>query len=321
MTAPAYHLRHNKAADRFALMEAIRRLARLSGNDLRKYTYYGFGGPYLEDFRLLYELYPEIRMVSIEQDKTVWGRQKFHSPCSSLEFADEDMSSFITGYNPGNAKSIFWLDYMGLEYGCFTDFQSLLGAVAYGSMIKVTLRSMPSDFRIPGNSKLNDLGEQFPETFRRFMPNGFAGLPNIAKDFAVLLQRMIQIAAQKALSAVTEGGKFIPVSSFYYHDGTWMFTLTGVVCGEDEVSELEKTFNDWKLANLKWGPPTLIKVPVLSTKERLRLQPWLPAQASAKTLHKKLGHLIDTSCEKTEKALERYADFHRYTPYFLRGVP
>ena len=72
MTISAYSMRPNKAADRFALMEAIRRLGGLSNNGLREYTYYGLGGSYLEDFRLLYELYPEIGMVSIEDNEEVF---------------------------------------------------------------------------------------------------------------------------------------------------------------------------------------------------------------------------------------------------------
>ena len=65
MKQPPYHLRPNKAVDRLALVEAIKRLGRMG--DLSEYTYYGLGGPYLEDFRLLYELCPEIKMVSIEE--------------------------------------------------------------------------------------------------------------------------------------------------------------------------------------------------------------------------------------------------------------
>ncbi len=57
MTPPAYHLRTNKAIDRFTFIEAIRRMA--SPKELSECTYYGFGGPYLEDFRLLHESFPD----------------------------------------------------------------------------------------------------------------------------------------------------------------------------------------------------------------------------------------------------------------------
>ena len=107
MTVPAYLLRPNKAADRFALMEAIRRLSRLDPKGLEGYTYYGLGGPHLEDFRLLYELYPEISMVSIESAKRNLKRQKFHLPCSSVCLEGVDVSTFISSYKRSSGKSIF----------------------------------------------------------------------------------------------------------------------------------------------------------------------------------------------------------------------
>ena len=322
MTVPAYHLRPNKAIDRFALMEAIRRLARLGGKGLGRYTYYGLGGPYLEDFRLLYELYPKIRMVSIEEDKETLKRQEFHRPCSSLQLEPKNLSSFITSYNPGNAKSIFWLDYTRLERDCFDDFQHILGGMAPGSMIKVTLPSDPDKlFLAPDKRRSPELIDEFHEKFVDFMPNTSANLPRDPKCFADLMQDMTQIAAQQALPTTYKGRKFIPVSSFRYSDGTQMFTLTGVVCRENMEGKLKKVFKDWEHANLTWKPPKLIDMPILSTKERLLFQSVLPAKKSGRTLRKILGYRIDNKPGRTEEALKQYATFHRYAPYFLKGIP
>ena len=320
MTAPAYHLRPNKAADRLALMEAIGRLARLGSEGLEKYTYHGFGGPYLEEFRLLYERYPEISMVSIEEDPETFNRQKFHRTCSSLKLINEDLSSYIDSHNVGETKSIFWLDYTGLEYDYFTDFQNLLRAVAYDSMIKVTLRAEPSDF-LASKEVLTERGKEFSTEFGSLLPSTSTSPPWRPKDFASLLQTMIRISAQQILHTENEDVKFVPVSSFHYSDGSWMFTITGIVCRNSEVDRLCSAFADWEFANLTWEPPQRINVPVLSTKERLRLQPLLPDETPGKTLHKELGYTIDGDCTKTEKALEQYAAFHRYSPYFLRGMP
>ena len=101
MSSPAYHLRPNKAADRFALMEAIRRLPRLGDGGLEEYTYFGLGGPYLEDFRLLYEFCPDMGMVSIESEEEVYKRQKFHRPFRTLKLIQDEVSSYIDRYDPG----------------------------------------------------------------------------------------------------------------------------------------------------------------------------------------------------------------------------
>ena len=323
MTSPAYHLRPNKAADRFALIEAIRRLARLGDGGLGAYTYYGMGGPYLEDFRLLYEFCPEIGMVSIEEEEETFKRQEFHRPCSSLQLINDTMSSFVARYDPGDSQSIFWLDYTGLDYSCFEDFQSLLGVVVEDSMVKVTLRADPGDywtFRPPRLKKRK--AEEFRAKFQGVMRNPSAIPPRSPTHLAALLQEMLQIASQQVLPSGNGIRSFVPVSSFYYSDRTWMFTLTGVVCQDDKKGELEQAFADWEFANLTWNRPKRIDVPVLSTKERLHLQHLLPSGATpGKTLRESLGYLIHESVKETEAALEQYAAFHRYSPYVLRGVP
>ncbi|OGN90082.1 MAG: hypothetical protein A2Z74_00235 [Chloroflexi bacterium RBG_13_46_9] len=311
MKHPPYHLRINKAVDRFALIEAIRRLEKL-GN-LNEYNYYGLGGPYLEEFRLLYEFYPEIDMFSIEQDEETYKRQKFHLPCGTLHLENMDVKSFLARYDSGGKKSIVWLDYTGLEYSDFEDFMLLLTRVAEKSMVKITLRAEPRDYF--------NKGEEFRKKFSAIMPRPSEDPPPMVHDFAYLLQEMLQISSQKALPADVPI-KFQPVSSFYYSDGTNMYTLTGVIWPRREKTAVKQVFKGWKFANLTWSEPRLIDIPTLSTKERLCLEGFLPCLKSpGKTLRKALGYLIDEDVPITEAKLKQYADFHRYSPYFLRGIP
>ncbi len=325
MRHPAYHLRPNKTADRFAFIEAIKRLERLSKGGLGDYTYHGFGGPYLEDFRLLYEFCPDIGMVSIEHEEETYKRQKFHLPCRTLKLVKGDAKSYIAHYDPGNMKSVFWLDYTGLEYDYFEDFKALLGTVVENSMVKITLRCEPKDYKdyqASQDKNKRQKAEEFRAKFAAVMANPSADPPMSKLDFARLLQEMLQVAAEQALPPTATNLIFAPVSSFYYSDGTGIVTLTGIVCQSANKSELELAFDDWKFSNLTWGDPKLIDVPVLSTKERLHLQRLLPSSATTgKTLREKLGYLIDNNIPKTEAALQQYADFHRYSPYVLRGVP
>lgn len=77
------------------------------------------------------------------------------------------------------------------------------------------------------------------------------------------------------------------------------------------------------MANFDWKEPRRIDLPVLSTRERLHLQHLLPVSEKAgKVLREALGYLIEGNDRKaTEKKLKQYADFHRYSPYFIRGIP
>ena len=76
MRHPPYHLRVNKAIDRFLLVQIIDILKRYC--EISDYTYYGFGGPFLEDCRLIHNRCPEIKIVSIEKNEHTFKRQEFH---------------------------------------------------------------------------------------------------------------------------------------------------------------------------------------------------------------------------------------------------
>jgi hypothetical protein len=319
MKHPPYHLRLNKAVDRLLLVDAIRRMDRLER--LSEFTYYGLGGPYLDDFRLIYELFPEIKMVSIEKNEDTYKRQEFHLPCGTLRLERAQFKSFLARYEPNDEKSIFWLDYPGLGYGNLEDLMALLGKVSENSMVKITLRAEPRDFLDKHNETPGSGAESFRRQFGAVMPDSAATPPLGFRDFVCLLQDMVQVAAQKALPSAVPL-MFQPVSSFYYSDVTGMFTLTGVVCRRDAAAEIRKVFQDLHFRNLTWAKPTLINVPVLSTQERLHLQKFLPCPSSAgRTLREALGYLIDKDRESTEAKLKQYADFHRYYPYFMRAVP
>ena len=324
MSAPPYHLRPNKAADRFAFLEAINRLGRLPTGGLSEYRYYGFGGPYLEDFKLLYEFCSEINMTSFEIDEEVYKRQKFHLPCRKLRLEHDDISDFIQRYDPRDSKSIFWLDYTKLRYEYFLDFITLLGTVNEYSMIKISLRAHTRDFWnfSSSPSPRRHRIENFRERFTDFLLEPEAPPPNLSSELACLVQEMVQIASEHALPPAATNMIFVPVSSFFYSDSSGMFTLTGVICNRDNVNVVYDAYRDWEFANLNWKPPLQISLPVLSTQERLHLQRLLPSKTNiGKRLRKRLGYLIEDDVEETEDALAQYASFHRYSPYFIRATP
>jgi hypothetical protein len=105
MTPPAYHLRTNKAIDRLMFIDALRRMVQPAA--FSKYTYFGFGGPYLEDFRLLHESFPELKMISIEQLAQIYKRQAFHRPSSHIKLRCTDLSSFL-GFLDIFSGSVAW---------------------------------------------------------------------------------------------------------------------------------------------------------------------------------------------------------------------
>ena len=59
-----YHLRQNKAIDRSLFIDLLARLNRC--RDISDYTYIGFGGPFLEDFKSVHSFTGISKMISIE---------------------------------------------------------------------------------------------------------------------------------------------------------------------------------------------------------------------------------------------------------------
>ena len=270
----------------------------------------------------MYEYFPEMRFISIEADADTIKRQKFHKPCKKVVLTHTDMKSFINQYEPRDKKSIFWLDYTGLELSHFEEFKSLLEKIATGSMIKITVSADVRDYAKGNEQEKQKFADEFRAKFRKLLPNPVAPIPWKKDEFAYLVQHMLKIAAEQSLPAASSPVVFQPVSSFYYSDGTCMLTLTGIVWNRDDVKSIFTAYRHWEFVNTTWSMPCLIEIPVLTNKERLKLQPLLPcAHQKGQTLLTKLGYLVDNNNSNSSIALEQYALFHRYSPYFMQGFP
>ena len=312
LTQPAYRLRPNKAVERFLFVEAVQRMAQLK--DLSEYTYYGFGGAFLEDFRILHDFFAELGFVSIEEKEETIKRQRFHLAFRNIRLRHMPFHSFLRRYTSGGEKSIFWLDYTRFSWRDIRNFMSLLQNVEPWSMVKITVRAQPRDFDSPG--KLH-------RVFAKILPAGVDNPPKSPSAFAAVILQMLQIAIQQAVANYPDR-VFQPVSSFFYNDATPMLTLTGIVCPPDDVGEILGTFDTWDYANLNWAAPTGISVPALSTKERLKLQSVLPCDDSAGILLQlTLGYMLGDGGAKdtTKQQLQQYAAFQRYFPYYVSATP
>ena len=305
MKHPPYHLRENKAIDRFLLVEILEILKRHC--DISDYTYYGFGGPFLEDCRIIHDRCPEIQIISIEKNVETFKRQKFHRFSKNLDLRNEDFASFLAHFS-SSGREVVWLDYTDLKFGHFDEFMSLLGKVSENSVVKITIRAEPD----------NKNWEGFQQEYGQILP------PSIQQTdierplpFVKLLQEMLKIAAQQALPPSGES-IFQILNSSHYSDQTQMLSVTGIVCNKNEVSEIQQWFKGWEFRNLKWAPPHKIDVPVLSIKERLHLEKSLPTtKKTGLSLSRALGYKIDTGKEHIEK-LKQYEEFYQYYPYFAR---
>lgn len=328
MASPAYHLRPNKSVDRLLFLECIGIYRHLNG--VLDPTYYGFGGPYLEDFRLIYEAFPRMRMVSIEEDLDVFARQKFNRPCGDdrLVLENKSFSAFLATANFGSKASIFWLDYTGFRYQCFDDLMNLLPVAPPYSMIKLTVSCSPGKYiskskdREQREAESAQLVEAFRQEFEAVLPNPAASPPSDGKGFAGLIVSMVKVAAERAFSGTDM--IFQPIASFRYADGVPLLTFTGITVPKRKRSSIIRCFKDWEFLNSDWtAAPKEIDLPSLTTKERLHVQHMLPLSRdpAGDFLNTALGHFVGESLDDSKEKLGQYAEYHRHFPYFMKAVP
>lgn len=329
--AIAYHLRENKAIERNLFIEVLARVARVT--NISEYTYVGFGGPYLEDFKALHSALRITKMISIESDGNVYKRQAFNRPADFIQLEEASSGKFLRSHEfvDGN---IVWLDYTAPKdlYTQLSEFKILIGKLGRLDVAKITLNANPS--ALGGNAqgialhtqRCGILKERLGDHCKFSLSNDDV-LPKLYPG--TLLKAVHSCLGE--LAARTTGEYFQPLASFVYKDGGHqMLTVTGVVLDanndEDKADFLLKSRIDhWPFRNLHWTQPLEISVPALSAKERIALDAALPAADEndvGEFLSNKLGYYpSDTeNISSTKLLLANYAKFYRAYPLFSRVI-
>lgn len=329
--AIAYHLRENKAIERNLFIEVLARVARVV--NVSDYTYVGFGGPFLEDFKALHSALRICKMISIESDKNVCTRQAFNKPAAFIEIKNMASGEFLRTHEfvDGN---IVWLDYEAPKdlYVQLSEFRSLVGKLGRYDVAKITLNANPS--ALGGQRRGVGLHEErCQELAKRLGDHCKFELDDadvLPKNYSMTLLRAIRSCLGN-LAARASGEYFQPLSAFVYKDsGHQMLTVTGVILNaKDDLEKAhflkESRFDHWPFCNLHWSPPIEISVPPLSAKERLALDNALPVANEVDAgdyLTNQLGYCPSDQKNilTTKSLLANYAKFYRAYPLFSRVV-
>jgi len=347
---PPYHLKTNKAIDRFLLLELLKNIS-----DYSQYEYIGFGGPYLEDFKLFQHYYPEISLTSIEKDKDIYKRQRFHKISSKIKLIRRDVDCFFEKIYSARKRAIVWLDYTDLSEENFTNFQNVLQKVPLGSIVKFTTKAELPDktFYDFGDELLDSVRQssrenQWPEGIlsqvellvkdslvtRRAevkIRKALNGLVDSELDFASmdkegfckLLVSAINTAAQKALCGYSHK-HFQILHTCYYTDMTLMLSATGICFDPEQRDEWLAPFQNYKfLFDETKNDIQKIDVPILSIKERLLLEEYLPCKYKksediGRFLASILSYPLGKSKTRNQTQLALYNDLRNYYPVFLK---
>jgi hypothetical protein len=327
-----YHLRENKAIERSLFIEVLARVGR--STNISEYTYVGFGGPFLEDFKALHSALRIKKMISIESDPNVCKRQEFNKPATFIDLQNKTSGDFIDSHEFSD-NTVVWLDYTAPKelYLQLSEFRSLIAKLGKFDVAKLTLNANPAglggDTVYPSNLQA-ERREILAGRLGDYCKFDMTDDDLFAKNYPSTLLKAVH-SCLGDLASRTSGEYFQILSAFVYKDsGHQMLTVTGILLNAkndaDKSDFLEKSrLTHWPFRNLEWTRPIEISVPALSAKERMALDAALPVSSTTNAgeyLTVQLGYCPSEQSEvlTTKLLLDNYAKFYRAFPMFSRVI-
>lgn len=327
MKHPAYNLRPNKAVDRSLLVERLRELEGVGLLNSRKSSYYGFGGPFLDDLRLLCEAFPFMSFHSLEGNKQTFLRQEFHKFSPFLRLYPHKVDDFLAVENMADSDHlIWWLDFTGFCANDLRDVTSIANNLSPGDFLRVTANAhVDHDFdeliKIFGTERCREVASKLQKDFQMTYEDYLDDECSVAaiwdgQAYPDLCVRMIMNALKERDNS--NATRAWNLGSRIYRDGVQMVTC------EFYFTKRNQDFEPAALSYLKSQEDKAqatesINVPNLSIKERLHLEGSLPVEPDfISELSQKLGYKIEKQKARHESSMKQYAKYHKHYPMLGR---
>jgi hypothetical protein len=253
-----YHLRPNKAVDRQLFVELLSKVNRFK--PIRQYTYVGFGGSFLEDFKLIHTYFGNNKMISIEESLNVLKRQRFNLPLRCITRRHEKSGDFIASY-PVKGPAMIWLDYANPRElrVQIEEYEALISKLQLHDIVKITLNASPDTLRghdsIDENEKRETKDVRNAKRLKKltvrlgdYLPQDTDATMMTVDELPHVYCRVLEFAANKALQG-RSSEMVQPLSAFVYADSTHqMLTLTGIIIEKKEVGQFFRENRDQALA-------------------------------------------------------------------------
>lgn len=319
-----YHLRHNKSIDREVFLESLNILSKKI--NIQDYTYIGFGGPMLEDFRVMHNRAALVEMISLEEQESTHIRQKYNLPYNCIDCKLQSAHDFILEYD-FSKPSITWLDYASPKkiQQDLDDIQLLSTKISSFDILKVTFPINPSSYyqRKVGES-LEEFRNGFISALKSLLGKKYLNF-NLSIADSDLSERKIKglllsiitnafkSALERGLSGRKDTMQFNPLSLNQYNDGTHtMLTISGFFASESDYQQVSETCNlsNWQFYSSSWEDVQEIAIPTLTIKEKLNLDSKLPDQEAYQAAANEF------SLNTNER--DNYFKYYRLYPNFQR---
>ncbi|WP_049848403.1 O-methyltransferase [Trabulsiella odontotermitis] len=323
-----YHLRHNKAVERNLFIDLLNKVNNCL--NISDYIYVGFGGQFLEDFKIMHSALKIKKMISLEKTENTHDRQKFNMPVACVDIGEKPQTSgeFLTNYNfKKRTRHVVWLDYTEPSElnEQLNEVQLLCSKLNPYDIIKVTLNAHAETLG-KDNTRPNSVdpreyrAERLTEILDAFSPYPLMREHAGSKIYPTTLLHALKKAMVMGVSNKPEV-IIQPLSSFFYADGQGMLTATAVIL-ESKENIIDKFFKKsrlvhWPFLDKEWIKPRDISVPVMSIKERLLIESKLP-NGTPEEITKALGFNLAEDESQTHSQLKTFIEYQRAIPWFSK---
>lgn len=269
MAAINYQLRPSKAVQRHMIVDMCRRLTAMAR--LEDYQYVGFGALEFVDFQLVHRALNISDMISIEAEEKLIDRFLFNRPFKTIQVISGRSSDVLPDLS-WDRLSIVWLDYTGrLNDEVINDVSLLCGKLQPGSVLFVTLNARPETQIDKRRKTLAELvgEERIPANVT---DESLANWGLAQTQHTILTDLIIKALRDRQVSA-----EWRQVVDIHYADGAKMQTLGGIVVGPGiNVGFDNCRFGELDFVRYAGQEPYLVRVPILTPKERRALEEQLP---------------------------------------------
>ncbi|MDF3300716.1 O-methyltransferase [Streptomyces tropicalis] len=264
-----YQIRPSKAVQRHMIVDVCRRLTAMA--PLEEYQYVGFGALEFIDFHLIHRSLNISSMISIESDSNSIDRYLFNRPFKTIEVRP-GRSSIVLPDLSWNRLSIVWLDYtQRLNDEVINDVALLCGKLQPGSVLFVTLNAHPE-------GRINQRREALAANV------GEERIPANVTDESLAVWGLAQTQHTILTDVIIKGlrdreisAEWRQVVNINYADGAKMQTFGGIVIGPGSSVAFDSCrFQELDFVRLLGQDPYLVRVPILTAKERRALEEQLP---------------------------------------------
>jgi hypothetical protein len=316
-----YQLRPSKFVDRQIFVELLSRLVQTRGPE--NYIYVSMGGRHLVDHYAVYRELGIKAQFSFDSDKNAVARQIFNRPTDATICGAMHSSALpseldqIAAKFPSRRNMIVWLDYTNTDRKLqLQEAEQTLIRLKHGDIFRITMNANIGNLKqgLAGESanRASFRADYLRNQIEDMMPTSITAIED--NEFPSVLTKCIELATQKAKAQVPHL-HFLPVLVTSYADGQRMLTVT---CAVSNLSEHEpfpnSKFRRWQFASKSWDDIHEISVPILSAKERFKLDSNL--KKSAKMMLSALRFLPADDELSSLVAVSNYRKFQRFYPAF-----